>query len=233
MICRPQIPRPELFSERNLYAKMISGGRPVRKLENAKLLVFVVTRLTVSIAGTVALLEGNWTTLWMAVLTLAVLMLPSLVERRFHVDIPSEFEIIVILFIYAALFLGELRQFYDRFWWWDNMLHGLSGLILGNLGFLLVSYLNASSRVNLRLSPRFVSFFAFCFAVAMGAMWEIFEFFMDRVFGFHMQRNSLEDTMTDLILDTLGAALIAFLGYFQQKGRINFIGRHFRQDEKK
>lgn len=201
-----------------------------RNIENIKLLVFVITRITVIIAGIVAVLEGSWTALGMSILTLAVMMLPSLVERRFQIDIPSEFEIVLILFIYAAIFLGELQQFYDRFWWWDNMLHGFSGLILGNIGFLIVSYLNTSTRVNLHLSPIFVSFFSFCFAVAMGAVWEIFEYFMDQVFGFNMQRNSLDDTMTDLILDTVGAAIFAFLGYCQQKGKINFVGKYFKQE---
>ncbi|NLC76313.1 MAG: hypothetical protein GX750_01650, partial [Clostridia bacterium] len=79
---------------------------------------------------------------------------------------------------------------------------------------------------TVQLSAVFVSFFSFCFAVAMGAVWEIYEYFMDQVFGFNMQRGSLDDTMTDLILDTVGAALFAVLGYFRQIGKINFIGNY-------
>ncbi|NLL18877.1 MAG: hypothetical protein GX262_07600 [Clostridia bacterium] len=198
----------------------------MRKIENTKLLIFIVTRITVIIAGIVAVFEQNWTYLAFSLFTLAVMMLPSFIEKSLNLDIPSEFEIVLILFIYSAMFLGEIRQFYDRFWWWDNMLHGFSGLVLGNIGFLIVSYLNRSSRTTLHLSPVFVSFFSFCFAVAMGAVWEIYEYFMDQVFGFNMQRGSLDDTMTDLILDTIGAAVFAVLGYFQQKGKINIIGKY-------
>lgn len=200
----------------------------MRKIENTKLLIFIITRITVIVAGIVAAFEQNWTYLAFSIFTLVVMMLPSIIEKSLNLDIPSEFEIILILFIYCAMFLGEMRQFYDRVWWWDNMLHGFSGLILGNIGFLIVSYLNRSTRTKatMRLSPVFVSFFSFCFAVAMGALWEIYEFFMDQVFGFNMQRGSLVDTMTDLILDTIGAAIFAVLGYFQQKGKIDIIGKY-------
>lgn len=201
-------------------------GPNVTKIERRKLWIFIITRLTVIIAGLVAIFEQNWTYVAMSVLTLVVMMLPSIVEKSLNVELPSEFEIVLILFIYGALFLGEMRQFYERFWWWDKMLHGFSGLILGNAGFLIVSFLNRSTKTTVQLSAVFVSFFSFCFAVAMGAVWEIYEYFMDQVFGFNMQRGSLDDTMTDLILDTVGAALFAVLGYFRQIGKINFIGNY-------
>ncbi|MEG6616571.1 hypothetical protein V6C27_09110 [Peptococcaceae bacterium 1198_IL3148] len=196
------------------------------KSNKKNLWIFIVIRLSIIIAGLIAIIDKNWTYLAMAILTLLVMLLPSIVEKKFNLQIPSEFEIVLILFIYAAIFLGELHQFYDRFWWWDKMLHSFSGLILGNIGFLIVSYLNSSTKMNIQLSPVFVAFFSFCFAVAMGAIWEIYEYFMDKCFGFFMQRGSLDDTMTDIILDTLGALIFAILGYYQQKGKINIISKY-------
>lgn len=55
--------------------------------------------------------------------------------------------------------------------------------------------------------------FSFCFALALGAFWEIFEFVIDGLFGFSMQKNGLIDTMWDLIVDTLGALIAAVSGY--------------------
>ena len=57
------------------------------------------------------------------------------------------------------------------------------------------------------------------FAVGIGALWEIFEFSMDSHFNLDMQKemlgdpSGLTDTMWDLIVDTLGALVIAILGY--------------------
>jgi uncharacterized membrane protein YjdF len=69
------------------------------------------------------------------------------------------------------------------------------------------------------MKPGFVAFFAFLFAVGIGALWEIFEFSMDSFFAMNMQKemlgdpSGLTDTMWDLIVDTLGALIITVLGF--------------------
>ena len=64
-----------------------------------------------------------------------------------------------------------------------------------------------------------------------GAIWEIFEFSMDQFFGMDMQKemlgdpSGLTDTMWDLIVDTVGAALIALMGfgYLRTRGNESFL----------
>ncbi len=125
-----------------------------------------------------------------------------------------------VAFVFASLFLGEILEFYIRIWWWDIALHTTSGLLLGIFGFLLVYILNESTNVELNMKPRFVALFAFLFAVAVGAIWEIFEFTMDKSLGMQMQKpmlndpSGLTDTMWDLIVDTIGAAIISALGWW-------------------
>jgi uncharacterized membrane protein YjdF len=121
--------------------------------------------------------------------------------------------------VFASLFLGEVRDYYSRFWWWDTALHTLSGFLLGILGFLLVHVMNQMERIHIHLKPGFVAFFAFMFALGVGALWEIFEFTMDSVFGMNMQKpmlgdpSGLTDTMWDLIVDALGALIVSVLGW--------------------
>lgn len=167
----------------------------------------------------VEILAGQW---FPAFVTLAIILLtlfPLLVARRFGVFIPAEFSLLAILFVFASLFLGEVRGYYHRFWWWDIALHTASGFLLGIVGFLLVHVMNQIERVGVYLKPGFVALFAFLFAVGIGALWEIFEFTMDQVFGLDMQKamfgdpSGLTDTMWDLIVDTIGASIIAVLGY--------------------
>lgn len=158
-----------------------------------------------------------WQQQWLAAATtlgiLVVTLLPLALGRRFAVFIPAEFEALAVVFVFASLFLGEVRGYYARFWWWDAALHTASGFLLGILGFLLVYVLNEKEEIDLHMKPGFVAFFAFVFAVGMGALWEIFEFAMDSFFGLNMQKSGLVDTMWDLIVDTVGAAVIAVLGY--------------------
>ena len=186
------------------------------QIDKTKLWIFILMRFSIIVAGAVAIYDRNWEHLGMAVLTLIAILLPSLIEKQFKLDIPSYFEIILVMFVYAAIFLGSLHQFYFKFWWWDKMLHGFSGLILGNIGLFIISYLNSNQNVNIYLSPVFVALFTFCFAVSIGAVWEIFEYSMDKFFGFFMQRGSLDDTMIDIVLDTLGALVFALLGFFKR-----------------
>lgn len=154
---------------------------------------------------------------------MAVTGAPGIFSHRLPVWIPLEYEVLAILFVFAALFLGEFRSYYERFWWWDIALHGTSGFLLGILGFLLVYVLNESKWNDIHLRPGFVALFAFMFAVTVGTLWEIFEFGMDQLFGTTMQKpmlgdlSGLTDTMWDLIVDILGAAVISCFGWWNMK----------------
>lgn len=167
----------------------------------------------------VALWNGQWLTGLTTFGILVVTLLPLTLGRRFDVFIPAEFEALAIVFVFASLFLGEVRGYYTRFAWWDVALHTASGFLLGILGFLLVYVLNEKRDIEFHVKPGFVALFAFMFAVAMGALWEIFEFSMDQLLGMNMQKpmlsdpSGLTDTMWDLVVDTVGAAVISVLGY--------------------
>jgi uncharacterized membrane protein YjdF len=146
-------------------------------------------------------------------LTLAPVLL------RLPVEVPSEIQIVVVLFVFASLFLGEIRDYYERFWWWDATLHTISGLLLGILGFMFVYILNEDRHVDLHMRASFVALFAFFFAVGLGALWEIFEFGMDEFLGTNMQPatpgdpSGLTGTIHDLIVDSVGAAIVAVAGW--------------------
>ena len=156
---------------------------------------------------------------------LIVMFLPAFVNRRFAIAIPSAMQILYFVFLYAAIYLGEVRDFYYRFAFWDDLLHLLSGMMLAVLGFFLVRLLNDSEHRQVRLSAGFVAFFAFTFAVASGAIWEIYEFTIDGLLNTNMQkyatesgmqfvgRDALTDTMGDLIMDTMAALFISLIGY--------------------
>jgi uncharacterized membrane protein YjdF len=185
-------------------------------------------------AGAVAAVwEKQWLTAVVTFGIIVITLLPLLLQRRFRVFIPPEFELLAIAFVFASLFLGEVRGYYVRFWWWDIVLHTASGFLFGIVGFLLVYVLNEVEQIGVSMKTGFVAFFAFLFAVGMGALWEIFEFGMDQLFGTNMQKpmlgdpSGLTDTMWDLIVDTLGALVISLLGYGYLKtaGNKSFLER--------
>ena len=166
------------------------------------------------------------------VLGLAVFALPSLLEHKWRLEIPNFIYVMYYVFLYCAIFLGEVMDFYYLVPHWDTILHFFSGAMLGALGFILVSVLNDSQRVPLSLSPGFVALFSFCFALSCGAVWEIYEYTFDGLLGLNMQkfvtaagetlsgRAALEATMKDLIVDACAAAAMSLMGYLRiRKGQ--------------
>ena len=148
-------------------------------------------------------------------------LLPNIISKKTKIVIPSNMYIAYILFLYASIFLGEIRNYYYRIPHWDTILHTFSGAMLGALGFSFVNILNKHDKVSVKLSPLFVAIFAFCFAISLGVIWEIYEFTFDGLLGVNMQKFALEDgtnligraavldTMEDLIVDSLGALVMA------------------------
>jgi len=174
------------------------------------------------------LLESQWLSLFVVSLLLIVLFIPIISRNRLQVDIPAEFHLTAVMFTFAALYLGEIQHFYQRVWWWDIALHGTAGLLMGIFGFLLIYILNESKRIDVHLTPGFIAFFAFTFAVTIGTVWEIFEFAMDQIFGLNMQKqmmgdvSGLTDTMWDMIVNAGGALIISLTGWWYLKSKKNY-----------
>jgi hypothetical protein len=194
-------------------------------------------------------------------------MIPSFIERRIHIDIPDTLEVIILLFIFSAEILGEIRSYYLIFPYWDTTLHTLNGFLAAAIGLSLIDILNKNDRFAITLSPVFVALVAFCFSMTIGVLWELFEFSMDKFLGFDMQKDTyiqtinsvllnkqglnvpvkttidsltvngeswasyidigLIDTMMDLFVNFVGAAVFSVFGYFyvKHRGKGNFLKR--------
>lgn len=195
----------------------------------------LIIRVSLLLAVVGGIFRGDWSLIFATSLIFIATYLPSLFERRYKIHLPVEFELIIILFIYASLFLGEIRGYYTLFWWWDVILHTSSGIAIGFVGFLIVYILYYKNKIETK--PIWAAVFAFCFAMAIGAVWEIFEFSMDQFFGLNMQKSGLVDTMWDLIVDALGALFTSLVGYYYLKGKKvslfnRFMSKFLKENEK-
>lgn len=179
---------------------------------------FVLIKLFIQcnlfIGLSVAMFRLDWVGIFIISTIIIITLLPLKISTRFNVFIPSEIEVMAIAMIYASLYLGEIGDYYEKFWWWDVLLHSSSGFLFGILGFLLIWILNEEPKVFLGLSPFFMSIVSFSFSIVIGVFWEIFEFTMDQLFGMNMQKSGLVDTMWDLIVVCMGAFVVSGFGYF-------------------
>ncbi len=135
------------------------------KMDKQKIFVGLI-RLSLVIAILGSIYELNWMALFVSSLALILSFIPWLLNKKYDVALPNSIQLFIILFIYASLFLGELREFYFRFWWWDSLLHLLSGIALGFAGFLIMYILFKTGKF--KANPAFIALFAFCFALTLG-----------------------------------------------------------------
>jgi hypothetical protein len=200
----------------------------MQKSKNLKIWIFNAFRIIIILAAVYSVYQKAWINLLISSATFFLIYLPSILEKQLKIDYPEEFEILIMIFIFASLFLGEINYFSQRFWWWDIALHGVSGLIIAAFALSLVYVLNREKKIN--LNPNFIAIFTFSFALSLGAIWEIFEFAMDQFIGSNMQKSGLIDTMWDLILDSFGALIVSIIGLLHLKEKTTIltkIGKEF------
>ena len=189
------------------------------------LLVLNGIRLFLAAEAVIGLAGGNWLAVFVAVSALVLTVLPQLLASRVRLLLPNSFLAAIALFVLATIYLGEMHDFYNRLWWWDLVLHGTSAMGFGILGFLLILMLFEGDRYA--APPWAIGVLSFCVAMTVGALWEVFEYAMDQIFGLNMQKSGLDDTMGDIMINAVGAGLAALAGAAYLKGRIGRLGAAF------
>jgi len=192
-------------------------------IDRIELIVAGVLQLGIILVTVGAVIGAQWLGAFSGIVVLLLTFAPAMIERQLRVPLPVEFTLITCLFLFASYGLGEARDFYARFWWWDLALHGLSALIIGLIGFLAIYVFYMTHRV--RVAPLYVAIITFALAVSVGTIWEIFEFLMDWFAGLNMQKSGLVDTMTDLIINAFGALIAAAIGFFYVRNEDYLLGR--------
>lgn len=133
---------------------------------------------------------GRWENVFTGVLASLLLLIPPVVERSFHIELPTTLEILAYVFVFCAEILGEIGNFYLHFPFWDTMLHTFNGFMFAAFGFCLLDIFNKTKRFRFQLSPVSLALVAFCFSMTIGVLWEFFEFGADMLLHTDMQKDT-------------------------------------------
>ena len=183
----------------------------------ARIVILNIIRFLLIIALLIALDGKRNLILLFSGIALFLTFIPALFKKFLKIDLPASFEIIVIMFIYGLLIFLESAGVYYQFAWFSFLIKLAAAIALGFLG-LAVMYAMYKGKI-IRGSPIIIAFFSFCFAVAVGSIWEIFEFSLDKILGFSLHVS--EDTMTDMLTYMVGAFLVSSIGYsYIKNGKI-------------
>lgn len=177
--------------------------------------------LAVMLAAGIALRSGG--VIVNASIGLFVTFLPGILERDLGIPIDAG----LALWISAAVFLHALGTIawpgigkpYVNVWWWDHLTHALSASLVAGVGYTTTRAVDIHSD-SVSFPPRFQFVFILLFVLAFGVFWEVIEF------GIGLAAEStgtegvltqygLEDSMLDLVFDTVGAVIVAIYGSTQ------------------
>ena len=167
----------------------------------SSLAVYFVLRGLVLLSLVRAYFREDYQSVFWCVLTLVLMLLPSILSHKLDIHLPSALEVVILLFIFAAEILGEINSFYVRVPNWDTMLHTINGFLCAAVGFALVDLLNRDERFSLQLSPKYLALTAFCFSMTVGVLWEFFEYFADLMLGMDMQKDTVIHAIHTVALD--------------------------------
>ena len=165
-------------------------------------IVYIILRVIVIAILVRAVILDRWDQVFCCALALIAFMIPSFVEKRLKIELPSTLEIVVLLFIFAGEILGEIGEFYNRIQYWDMILHTINGFLMAAIGVALIDVFNKHPKINFSLSPFFVAFVAFCFSMTIGVLWEFGEFSADRYLGADMQKDTIVQSINSWELES-------------------------------
>ena len=163
-------------------------------------ILYTILRLMVLVALIRSIFIHNYEGAAVCLLTLVLFILPSFLEGSLQVEIPGLFQGIIYCFIFAAMILGELHNYYTKIPIWDTALHTLNGFLFAAVGFVTIDLLNRNSK-NVHLSPLYLTMVAFCFSMTIGVLWEFIECAGDLFFSQDMQKDFIVQVFQSCKLD--------------------------------
>jgi len=187
---------------------------------NSKLAAAIAVLSEIILISTAALstLLKQWNNLALLFLAIICIILPfiitSIADKK-SIVLPSSFQLISVLFIILSLYFGEIKKFYITFWWWDLLLHTIFGsyAVIIALYFMQGIIIKEKETTKQRFTI-LILIFAFSFSIALGTLWEMYEFIVDYLFKTNMVKGGLEDTSSDLIVKILSALITSTIYYY-------------------
>ena len=205
-------------------------------------LVRALQALMIAILG-IGLYTGNAGIAVNAAVGLLVTQLPALLERKFRITM----SVGLVLWITLAMFLhalgtvpllgSDFESLYGATWWWDHMTHTLSSSLLVGSAYAVTRALQEHTEY-IHMGPKFTFAYLLVFVMAFGVFWELIEFYIAvgaELFGVPqvLTQYGLDDTVLDLVYNTIGGLLVAVFGTTYLTGISDQLRGRFESEERK
>lgn len=160
----------------------------------------IITTFVITILSGIALMINNSVhgnrLLGLNVVVISIFLLGTYIvtEKLFKEVfsiVPETFYYIAVIFAFFSTYLGSIMNFYERFYWWDDMLHFVSGILLGMLFIIITSFLVIKRFGKLSKKHDIITIVVIgvLVSISIAVFWEFYEFTYDFLFDGNMQRS--------------------------------------------
>ncbi|MEG0014771.1 MAG: hypothetical protein RR744_05790 [Cellulosilyticaceae bacterium] len=157
---------------------------------------------------------GDRTNLIAVTMALVASFFPWIMRKILRIKTPLSFDLFGILFILLSQWAGTYLRAYDIFPWWDVFLHGISGILIGLFGIILIACFDKKGKLYEEKSYGLISLIIFLTSCSSATLWEISEYLGDLYLGTNAQLGSLPDTMEDMLICVVVGIVFALYHYY-------------------
>lgn len=189
------------------------------KLSKVPIILVIFMEAIIIFTAITNMLQNNMNILNKSLLAIISITTPFLISHiasKKKIQLPVNFKLVSILFIFAAQYFGEIHNFYTKIWWWDLLLHSIFGYYSVIIFVHIIKdIIKKEKDISYKRYNLLISLFAFNFSLTLGTLWEMFEFLGDLLFNTGMIKGGLEDTATDLLVKIAAAFLTSVFYYYK------------------
>ena len=184
-----------------------------------------VLKIIMAILLVIAIWKKDWLWVFGCILGILLSMVPSAFKRNYNITLPWVLDVLIA----SALFLhigGGVLNAYHTIPGYDTITHFVSSAFVAFLAFVIIYILDEHWK-GLHMDKYAMAFVVVVTTMAMGVVWEFNEWATDLIFGTREQWG-LNDTMKDLLIDTVAGILMALIGVsLIKKGKFQDITKDF------
>jgi len=182
-------------------------------VEEAKLGLAIshVLKAIIFLMGIWSAYKHDWQWAFGCFFAFLLAMSPLFIKRSYHISLPWIMELLIVVAFSFHVWGGVLHLY--SLVYYDKIAHFSVSAIVAFFALAVVYLLDVYWK-GLHMDIFMVGFFISIFTIAMGTIWEIGEFASDQIFshGIPVAQISLQDTMTDLIADSLAGIIVGVTG---------------------
>lgn len=199
---------------------------PIEEIPKPQLIFWIIVRLAMIGCAIYSFVTGDvvmgFESVFCFIFTHLWDMFKIFGNGSFIEEVPPLSQTMLNAIIFVGIVIGSYMGMFDKIWWFDNMMHILSGFVCAVFGYDFACIIQ---RKKGQCAATLAALFSIMFALSIAVGWEFYEFLMDTLHGTNLQLAKageetamfdlskynneygylgLVDTMTDMMMNSIG-----------------------------